>query len=61
MFGTVCPAVKFKFEVPGDELGATDNQPPSLGFVTVTFRATAVAFAGTGDPAAPAIGSVKVP
>ncbi|MGB8859895.1 MAG: hypothetical protein WCC60_11600 [Ilumatobacteraceae bacterium] len=43
-----CPAVKFRFEVPGQGLSAgnTDTKPPSEGLTNVTFNDTAVAELG---------------
>jgi hypothetical protein len=43
MFGTVCPGKKFKFDATGRgaPAGHTVRNPAAVGFVAVTFNATA--------------------
>ena len=54
MFGTVCPAVKLRFEFPAQGVPAGNRltKPADVGSVTVTLSATATAVAGM--PATPA-------
>ena len=50
--GTVCPAAQLRFDASGrvSPAGQTVRKPAPTVFVTVTFSATADAFAGTLPP-----------
>src|SRR5665647_722107 len=59
-FATVCPATKLSEDEPLGAASDTDTKPAVRGAVTVTFSATAVAPAGTGEPLIPATATLRV-
>src|SRR5665811_1227384 len=60
-FATVWPATKLSEDEPLGTAAAADTNPAVCGAVTVTFSATAVAPAGTGEPLIPATATLSVP
>src|ERR1039458_1801515 len=60
-FATVWPATKLSGDQPLGTAAAAATNPGFCGEVTVTFSTTAVAPAGTGEPAIPATATLSVP
>ena len=60
-FATTWPGTKLSEDEPLGTALAADTKPAVCGEATVTFRATAVAPAGTGEPPIPATATLTVP
>src|ERR1035437_414928 len=60
-FATVWPATKLSGDEPLGTAAAAATNPGFCGAVTVTFSTTAVAPAGTREPALPATAALSVP